>query len=78
MLMHVVASLGETLAPEAAASILQSLLYQQQISRQAALLCAAAVSDKAFRDVAPMHRDRLRATMLKHLLVTLATEKERE
>lgn len=74
MLMHVVASLGDTLAPEAAASILQSLLYQQQMSEEAALLCAAAVSDKAFRDVPPARRDLVRATMLKQLLATLATQ----
>jgi transcriptional regulator CtsR len=74
MLMHVVASLGDTLAPEAAASILQSLLYQGQISQEAAQLCAGAVSDKAFRDIAPQHRDRVRATMLKQLLATLAAQ----
>ena len=74
MLMHVVASLGDELAPEAAASILQSLLYEGQISKEAAVLCAAAVSDKAFRDVRPDQRDRVRATMLKQLLATLAAK----
>lgn len=76
MLMHVVAALGDTLAPEAAASILQSLLYQEQISQEAACLCAAALSDRAFRDVVPPLRDRLRATMLKQLLTALAAQSQ--
>jgi transcriptional regulator CtsR len=71
-LMHVVNSIGESLVPSAAEAILQSLVYQRFLSAQAANVMAAALSDRCYRDVPADRRDRLRATLLKHMLTAYA------
>lgn len=67
-LMHVVNSIGEELVPAAAEAILQSMVYQGFITKPAANVMAAALSDRCYRDVSPEARDRLRATLLKQML----------
>ncbi len=70
-LMHVVNSIGEELVPAAAAAILDSLAGQRWIKPSDAALMSAALSDQAYRDVPVSCRDRLRATMMKHMLTAL-------
>ncbi len=70
-LMHVVNSIGEELVPAAAAAILDSLVRQRWIKAADAGLMSAALSDQAYRDVPVGCRDRLRATMMKHMLTAL-------
>ncbi len=70
-LMHVVNSIGEELVPAAAAAILDSLAGQRWIKPSDAALMSAALSDQAYRDVPVGCRDRLRATMMKHMLTAL-------
>ncbi|MBP3434816.1 MAG: CtsR family transcriptional regulator [Clostridia bacterium] len=67
-LMHVVNSIGDELVPAAAEAILQSMVYQGFITQGAADIMAAALSDRGYRDVPPEVRDRLRASLLKHML----------
>ena len=67
-LMHVVNSIGEELVPAAAEAILQSMVYQGFLSQKAANIMAAAVSDRAYRDVPVEVRDRVRASLLKRML----------
>lgn len=67
-LMHIVNSIGDELVPAAAEAILQSMVYQGFLSKQAAGVMAAALSDRAYRDVPVESRDRLRASLLKHML----------
>ena len=67
-LMHVVNSIGEELVPAAAEAILQSMVYQGFIAKQAADVMAAALSDRCYRDVPAASRDRLRASILKQML----------
>ena len=67
-LMHVVNSIGEELVPAAAEAILQSMVYQGFITKQAAMIMGAALSDRCYRDVPPEVRDRLRASLLKQML----------
>ncbi len=67
-LMHIVNSIGEELVPAAAEAILQSMVYQGFLNKQVAGVMAAALSDRAYRDVPVDHRDRLRASLLKHML----------
>ena len=70
-LMHVVNSIGEELVPAAAAAILDRLAGQRWIQPSDAALMSAALSDQAYRDVPVGCRDRLRATMMKHMLTAL-------
>lgn len=67
-LMHIINSIGEELVPVAAEAILQSMVYQGFLSEQAASVMAAALSDRVYRDVPVESRDRLRASLLKHML----------
>ena len=66
--MHIVNSIGEELVPAAAEAILQSMVYQGFLSKKAASVMAAALSDRAYRDIPVEQRDRLRASLLKHML----------
>ena len=75
-LMHIVNALGNQLTPAAAATILENLIYQGVLTPADGRLMAAALSDRAYRDVPPEYRDRLRATMMKQLLTTMNLKKE--
>ncbi len=67
-LMHVVNSIGEELVPAAAEAILQSMVYQGFVSQRSAVVMAAALSDRCYRDVPAESRDKLRAALLKQML----------
>lgn len=67
-LMHIVNGIGDALVPAAAATILENLTYHQVITPKAARVMAAALSDKAYRDVPVEQRDRLRAAVMKQML----------
>ena len=67
-LMHVVNSIGDELVPAAAEAILQSMVYQGFVSKQAAGVMAAALSDRGYREIPAELRDRLRASLLKQML----------
>ncbi len=67
-LMHIVNSIGDELVPAAAEAILQSMVYQGLLNKRVASVMAAALSDRAYRDVSVEQRDRLRASLLKHML----------
>ena len=67
-LMHVVNSIGDELVPAAAEAILQSMVYQGFVDQQTARVMAAALSDRCLRDVPVERRDRMRASLLRHML----------
>jgi transcriptional regulator CtsR len=67
-LMHVVNSIGDERVPAAAEAILQSMVYQGFVSKQAAVVMAAALSDRSYREIPAELRDRLRASLLKQML----------
>lgn len=71
-LMHIVNSIGSTLSPTTANAILENLVDRCVLQEQDARLMGAALSDKAYRDVAVTDRDRLRAALMKQMLTTLA------
>lgn len=70
-LMHTVNAIGDTLVPAAAQAILENLTYQKCISVENARLMAAALSDRAYRDVPVEVRDHLRASLMKQMLTSL-------
>ncbi len=70
-LMHVVNSIGDSLSAATASGILDNLLYRDTLSQETAKIMAAALSDRAYRDVEPAQRDRLRASLMKQMLTAL-------
>ncbi|MBE6768019.1 MAG: CtsR family transcriptional regulator [Ruminococcaceae bacterium] len=71
-LMHIVNSVGDTLSAVTANAILANLVDRRIVEEKTARLVGAALSDKAYRNVAVADRDRLRAALLKQMLTTLA------
>lgn len=69
-LMHVINAIGEELDSAAAVAMLQNLQQRDVLSKESALLMAAALSDKAYRRVSPQSRDGLRASLFKNMLLT--------
>ncbi len=67
-LMHIVNAIGDELVPAAAEAILQSMVYQGHLAKSVGEVMAAALSNRAYRDVPVECRDRLRASLLKHML----------
>ena len=67
-LMHVVNGIGENLVPAAAVAIMENLVYHKVITPSVARVMAAALSDKAYRDVPVELRDKLRASVMKQML----------
>ena len=70
-LMHLVNSIGQSIDPNSARAVIQNLLHQQWIDRQAAGLMDAALSDKCYHAVPVKDRDQLRAAVLKQMLLTI-------
>lgn len=70
-LMHVVNSIGDSLVPAAAQAILESLVYDRLIRPDQAKIISTALSDKAYRDIPVELRDRLRASLLKQMLIVI-------
>lgn len=70
-LMHAIHSIGPTLDSSVARAILMNLADSQVITREAACLISAALSNQAYQAVAPSKRDALRASIFKNMLITL-------
>ncbi len=69
-MMHIVSSIGDSLSETTAGHILLTLARQQMIEEYEYNLMSAAVSDKAYACVDQSVRDRLRAAVLKNMLIT--------
>lgn len=71
-LMHIVNSIGDEVSPSTANAILSNLVDRGVLAEKEARLMGAALSDKAYRTVAPAARDGLRAALMKQMLTSLA------
>jgi transcriptional regulator CtsR len=69
LIMHTVNSVGERLDPRTAAAFISNLLGAQTIEPRDAALIIAAISDNALRPISPEHRDIVRASIFKQMLV---------
>lgn len=70
--MHTVNMIGESIDARSAQIIVLNLMHDEYLERQPAALMSAAVSDTSLKEVPPPQRDRVRASILKQmLLVTL-------
>jgi transcriptional regulator CtsR len=71
MLMHIINNIGTELGPESARMFIANINNNGLISKEAAILISAALSDSAYRDIPHELRDRLRAAIFKQMLVNL-------
>ena len=69
--MHIVNSIGDHLDRASAEAMLKNMLQQDMMELQTAKVIAAALSDRTLRSVEPIKRDELRASLFKHMIITL-------
>ena len=69
--MHIVNSIGDHLDRASAEAMLKNMLQQDMMELQTAKVIAAALSDRTLRSVEPVKRDELRASLFKHMIITL-------
>ena len=69
--MHIVNSSGDHLDRASAEAMLKNMLQQDMMELQTAKVIAAALSDRTLRSVEPVKRDELRASLFKHMIITL-------
>ena len=70
-MMHIVNSIGKSLDKATAEVMLNNMLERDMIDRRTARLMAAALGERAYRDVPQQYRDQVRATVFKNMLLTL-------
>ena len=69
--MHIVNSIGDHLDRASAEAMLNNMLQQEMMELQTAKVIAAALSDRTLQSVEPVKRDELRASLFKHMIITL-------
>jgi transcriptional regulator CtsR len=74
LIMHTVNAVGEELDSRTASAFVSNLLDADVIDIQMARLILAAVGNNALRPVPVQHRDAVRASIFKHMLVNLISE----
>ncbi len=75
-LAQLAGAIGDSLEQGKAATLIENMLSRRFLREEDARLLSVAVSDKTFLDVPTEYRDRLRATLLKRLLITMSMKKE--
>lgn len=70
MIMHTVNSIGDSLDLFTARAFLMNLLSRGCIDNVNAKIMISAISDNALRAIPPQHRDTIRASVLKQMLLT--------
>lgn len=71
LIMHTVNSVGSSLDLRTAAAFISNLLGEEALDEGSASLIVAAISDNALRPISPEHRDIVRASIFKQMLVSV-------
>lgn len=71
VLMHLVNCIGNELDGRTARAMISNLLMNNIISEEVCKVMLAACSDNAYRELSPIYRDILRASVLKQMLINL-------
>ncbi len=71
VLMHLVNCIGSSLDSKTARAMISNLLMNDIISEEVCKVMLAACSDNAYRELSPVYRDILRASVLKQMLINL-------
>ena len=74
LIMHTVNAVGDAISPRTAAAFVSNLLDADAVDERTATLILIAVSDNALRPIAPEHRDIVRASIFKQLLVAVLAD----
>ncbi|NMB95802.1 MAG: CtsR family transcriptional regulator [Clostridiaceae bacterium] len=70
-LMHVINSLGDSITQQMAEIFIVNLIDYDIISKREALLMKAATNDKVLGNITRTNRDKVRAAILKSMLISL-------
>ncbi|MFO7635786.1 MAG: CtsR family transcriptional regulator [Clostridia bacterium] len=70
-LMHVILSMGEVVSQHSANLYIDNFIDYEIISPRDGLLIKAAVNDKSLKNVEVINRDKVRADLIKNMLVRL-------
>lgn len=68
-LMHIINSVGEKLDPSSARILIENSLQSNLISKEAAHLMSAAISNTVLRQIPPDYREYYRAAVIKQMLL---------
>lgn len=71
LIMHTVNSVGDRLDLKTAAAFLSNLVYAGETDENTAGLIMTAISDNSLKPIVPEHRDLVRATIFKQMLVSI-------
>ena len=74
LIMHTVNAVGDAISPRTVAAFVSNLLDTGAVDERTATLILTAVSDNALRPIAPEHRDIVRASIFKQLLVAVLAD----
>ncbi len=74
LIMHTVNSVGASLDLHTAAAFVSNMLGSDALELKTANLIMTAISDRALRPISPEHRDIVRASIFKQLLVSTLAE----
>ena len=72
-LTHIVMAMGKDISQKAAEIFISNFSDYGAINKREAALLKAAISDKVMREISPIERDKLRAKILKNMMVALIT-----
>lgn len=74
LIMHTVNSIGDSLDLRTAGAFVSNMLGGDALDEKSAALIMSAISDKALRPISPVHRDIVRASIFKQVLVSFLAE----
>lgn len=74
LIMHTVNSVGDSLDLRTAAAFVSNMLCSDAIDEKAAGLIMTAIGDNSLRPISPEHRDIVRASIFKQMLVSILAE----
>jgi len=73
LIMHTVNAVGDSLDLRTAAAFVSNMVGSDVLDEKTARLIMTAISDQSLRPIAPEHRDIVRASVFKQLLVFVLT-----
>lgn len=71
LIMHIVNSVGDSLDLRTASAFVSNMLGSKEIGEEIAGLIMTAIGDNALRPIPPQHRNTVRASIFKQLLVNI-------
>lgn len=74
LIMHTVNAIGGSLDLRTAAAFVSNMLGADAIDEKSAALMMSAISEQALRPISPVHRDIVRASIFKQMLVSFLAE----